>query len=184
VLAMLPPDRDALRVGRNIRRLGANTRIPLLVLAARQDAASLRADDGVHDCLIKPFSVADLLARVEALTGAGGHGQPEPRPFAIHGVEIDPARRSVVVDGRPVRLTRHEFNLLLLLASHPGIVFTRRRLLSRLGQGDSIVTDRSVDALVKRLRRKIDDRPGDAQLIVTVWGDGYKFRDVSPSPRT
>ena len=80
--------------------------------------------------------------------------------------------------GGSVDVTRQEFSLLYLLASNPGIVFTRERLLSKVWQEQSFVTGRSVDTLVKRLRKKIEIDPADPKLIITVWGDGYKFADV------
>ena len=96
----------------------------------------------------------------------------------MHAVELDPARRGVRVRGESVDVTRQEFNLLYLLASNPGIVFTRERLLSKVWHEQSFVTGRSVDTLVKRLRKKIESDPAEPQLIITVWGDGYKFADV------
>jgi two-component system OmpR family response regulator/two-component system alkaline phosphatase synthesis response regulator PhoP len=97
--------------------------------------------------------------------------------LSIHGLEIDPARRALTVRGERVEVTRQEFHLLHLLASNPGIVFTRDRLLSKVWQGQAFVTGRSVDTLVKRLRRKVEVDPASPRLIITVWGDGYKFLD-------
>ena len=96
----------------------------------------------------------------------------------VHGIEIDPARRRVRVDGRDVELTDQEFRLLHLLATHAGIVFSREALLAKIWRGDTFVTVRSVDTLVKRLRRR--DRTGSRRTpaLLTVWGVGYKFADV------
>ena len=77
-----------------------------------------------------------------------------------------------------VELTPHEFDVLYLLAAHPGIVFTREMLLERIWTSETHVTERSVDTLVKRLRQKIEIDNRDPQLILTVWGTGYKFADV------
>ena len=96
----------------------------------------------------------------------------------VKDVEIDPARRRVTVSGRDAELTSHEFELLYLLASHPGIVFSREALLSRVWRDDTYVTDRSVDALVKRLRRKIEHDPANPEFLLTVWGTGYKMAYV------
>jgi two-component system OmpR family response regulator/two-component system alkaline phosphatase synthesis response regulator PhoP len=96
----------------------------------------------------------------------------------VHNLELDPARRAVRARGESVDVTRQEFSLLYLLASNPGIVFTRERLLSKVWQEQSFVTGRSVDTLVKRLRKKIEVDPADPKLIITVWGDGYKFADL------
>ena len=82
------------------------------------------------------------------------------------------------LDGREIELTAHEFDLLYLLASNPGIVFSREALVQRVWGGDTHVTDRSVDTLVKRVRRKIEDDRAEPRFILTVWGTGYKFADV------
>jgi DNA-binding response OmpR family regulator len=100
------------------------------------------------------------------------------RLIVVHAVEIDPARRRVRVGGVDVTLTNQEFHLLHLLATHPGIVFSREALLSRIWKNETFVTERSVDTLVKRLRRKIEDDAASPRLILTVWGVGYKFADV------
>ncbi len=99
-------------------------------------------------------------------------------PIVVHGVEIDAARRRVRVAGSEITLTNQEFHLLHLLATHPGIVFSREALLSRIWKNETFVTERSVDTLVKRLRRKIEDDAASPRLVLTVWGVGYKFADV------
>ena len=81
------------------------------------------------------------------------------------------------MDNRSIS-TRQEFSLLHLLGTHPGIVFSREALLSRVWNDDTYVTDRSVDALVKRLRRKIEEDPANPRILLTVWGTGYKLADV------
>jgi len=91
---------------------------------------------------------------------------------------IDMARRRVRIDSRDVELTDQEFRLLHLLATHAGIVFSREALLTRIWRGDTYVTVRSVDTLVKRLRRRIEDDPAHPRFLLTVWGVGYKFADV------
>jgi DNA-binding response OmpR family regulator len=96
----------------------------------------------------------------------------------VHGIDIDPARRVVRVEGRPIDLTNQEFMLLLHLAKNPGIVFSREALLSRVWSEDTFVTVRSVDTLIKRLRHKIEADSASPQFILTVWGVGYKFADV------
>ena len=95
----------------------------------------------------------------------------------MRDLEVDPARRRATVGGREVELTSHEFDLLYLLASHPGVVFSREALLARIWKGDTFVTDRSVDALVKRVRRKIEPDQSAPAYLLTVWGAGYKCAD-------
>ena len=184
ILDLMLPNIDGVTITRSVRRHGPNRDAPILMLTARREEADkvMGLDSGADDYLTKPFGVRELVARAAALTrrargplaGAPGDG----RPLDVHGVELDPARRGVRVRGNAVDVTRQEFNLLYLLASNPGIVFTRERLLSKVWQEQSFVTGRSVDTLVKRLRKKIEIDPADPQLIITVWGDGYKCADV------
>jgi two-component system OmpR family response regulator/two-component system alkaline phosphatase synthesis response regulator PhoP len=153
------------------------------MLTARREEADkvMGLDSGADDYLTKPFGVRELMARAAALmrrARAPIANGDDMRAISIHGVDLEPARRGVRVRGEPIDVTRQEFNLLYVLASSPGIVFTRDRLLSRVWQEQSFVTGRSVDTLVKRLRKKIEIDPADPQLILTVWGDGYKFADA------
>ena len=93
-------------------------------------------------------------------------------------ITVDPAKRSVKMGTKDVDLTWHEFQLLHVLLSNPGIVFTREALLRKVWKDETFVTDRSVDTLVKRLRKKIEEDPANPTVILTVWGSGYKVADV------
>ena len=184
ILDLMLPNIDGVTICRAIRRVGPNRDAPILMLTARREEADkvMGLDSGADDYLTKPFGVRELIARTAALMRRAraplAAAQGDGKPLSIHGMELDPSRRAVRVRGASVDVTRQEFNLLYLLASNPGIVFTRERLLSKVWQEQSFVTGRSVDTLVKRLRKKIETDPADPQLIVTVWGDGYKFADV------
>jgi DNA-binding response OmpR family regulator len=115
----------------------------------------------------------------QAETEHDASGEPSSvRVLHVRDLEIDPARRRVRVSGADVDLTAQEFSLLHVLASHPGIVFSRDALLARVWKGETFVTDRSVDALVKRLRKKIEQDAASPAYILTVWGSGYKFTDA------
>jgi DNA-binding response OmpR family regulator len=197
LLDLMLPGIDGISICRALRRSGPNQDAPVLMLTARREESDkvLGLESGADDYLAKPFGVRELVARVRALlrrprasqivaaavTAGAGAGEPvaaSERPVTVHGIEIDPARRRVRVRGDEVELTAQEFRLLHLLASHPGIVFSREALLSRVWPDHTYVTPRSVDTLVKRLRRRVEVEPAEPTLVLTIWGSGYKFADV------
>jgi DNA-binding response OmpR family regulator len=183
VLDVVLPGRSGFEIASEVRRQHLTT--PILMLSARgvTEDRVRGLDCGADDYLTKPFGVRELVARAAALlrrtrTPIDAEDEARGPTLSLHGLDIDPARRRVTVRGTPVDVTRQEFGLLYLLASHPGIVYTRERLLAKVWQGQAYVTARSVDTLVKRLRRKIEDDPAEPRILLTVWGDGYKFADV------
>jgi two-component system OmpR family response regulator/two-component system alkaline phosphatase synthesis response regulator PhoP len=185
VLDLMLPGLDGLTLCRAIRRDSANTDTPILMLTARRDESDkvLGLDSGADDYLTKPFGVRELMARVRALLRRGPsknatRADEAERPIAYKHIHIDPLRRRVAIAGKDVELTAQEFQLLHLLLANPGIVFSREALLRRVWKDDTFVTVRSVDTLVKRLRKKIEGDTGEPTVILTVWGAGYKAADV------
>jgi len=185
VLDLMLPGVDGLTLCKALRRGGPNQDTPVLMLTARGEESDkvLGLETGADDYLAKPFGIREFIARVRALLRRGPRpaatAAPEAgRPVTVHGVEIEPAKRRVRVHGRDVELTAQEFRLLHLLATHPGIVFSREALLARVWPDQTFVTPRSVDTLVKRLRRRIETDADQPSLVLTVWGAGYKFADV------
>ncbi len=186
VLDLMLPGVDGLTVCRAMRRQGPNTDTPVLMITARGEEADtvLGLETGADDYLAKPFGVREFMARVRALLRRPRAAAVTPvladggRAVRVHGVDIDPAKRRVVVRGAEVELTAQEFRLLHLLATHPGIVFSREALVARVWPDNTFVTPRSVDTLVKRLRKRIEIDTEAPTLVLTVWGAGYKFADV------
>jgi DNA-binding response OmpR family regulator len=188
VLDVMLPGLDGVSLCRAVRRGRVNGDVPILMLTARSQESDkvIGLESGADDYLTKPFGVRELVARARALlrrprrsaATLDGAADASGPPVRIHGIEIDLARRRVRIDGRDVELTDQEFRLLHLLATHAGIVFSREALLIKVWRGDTYVTVRSVDTLVKRLRRRIETDPAHPRFLLTVWGVGYKFADV------
>jgi len=168
-------------------RLGSqNAQTPILMLTPPPEESNrvIGLDSGADDYLCKPFRIRELLARVRALLRRGQITQARASAGAISEstnykhIEIDPARRHVKVGSRNVGLTVNEFELLYVLTCHPGIVFSRESLLSKVWKDPTFVTVRCVDTLVKRLRQKLETLPAQPAVILTVCGAGYKAADV------
>lgn len=183
VLDLMLPGQDGLSLCRAIRTESRNRDVPILMLTARREEQDKLAGfaHGADDYLTKPFSMKELSARVAALKRRIRRAAVDPlaaaRPIAVRGLRLNPARRELHVRGRGVPVTPQEFRLLYRLASNPGEVFTRERLLQEIWQGEAFVTERSIDTLVRRLRLKIEADAAAPRHILTVWGDGYKFAD-------
>jgi DNA-binding response OmpR family regulator len=182
VLDVMLPGLDGITLCRAFRETGANTDTPLLMLTAKDSESDkvVGLESGADDYLTKPFGTRELVARAMALMRRQHRtvGDSETtQVMARNGLTMDLDKREVSVRGSAIELTKQEFDLLRLLMTHPGIVFNREALLARVWGGDTYVTDRTVDTVVSRLRRKIEIDPQDPELILTAWGVGYKFVD-------
>jgi DNA-binding response OmpR family regulator len=184
VLDLMLPGLDGITLCRAIRGQGANIATPIVMLTARDTESDkvLGLESGADDYLTKPFGIREMLARVGAILRRNDRFEEQEtaasRRIRSRDVTLDAERREAIVRGAPVDLTKQEFDLLYLLAGRPGIVFSRAALLSKVWSDDVYVTERTVDTVVSRLRRKIEEDAQDPELILTAWGVGYKFADV------
>jgi DNA-binding response OmpR family regulator len=171
------PGMDGLDVARTLRR---DSNVPMIMLTARVDEADklIGLELGADDYVTKPFSPRELVARVRAvLRRTGGEREAPLAPIAAGDVYVDLERRQATVSGKRVELTPTEFDLLVVLARHPGRVFSRLELLDRV-QGYAFEGyERTVDAHVKNLRQKIEPDPKDPRYVLTVYGVGYRFSE-------
>jgi DNA-binding response OmpR family regulator len=184
VLDVMLPGVDGITVCRVARGGGPNAATPILMLTAKDTESDtvVGLESGADDYMTKPFGVRELMARVGALLRRHVRREAaEPgaaRAVERRGVLLNVDKRQAHVRGQPIELTKQEFDLLHLLVGHPGIVFSRDALLGKVWGGDTYVTERTVDTVVSRLRRKIEVDPQDPELILTAWGVGYKFADA------
>jgi two-component system alkaline phosphatase synthesis response regulator PhoP len=176
VLDLNLPQMDGLDVCRALRR---ESDVPIIMLTARVDEADrlIGLELGADDYITKPFSPRELVARVRAVLRRVRGGVHQPGLVRAGDLEIDLQGHRVTLAGKTIDLTRSEFNLLALLAQHPGQTFSRAQLLDRLHGVAYDGYDRSVDAHVKNLRRKLEPDPADPRYVLTVYGVGYKFTD-------
>ncbi len=175
VLDLMLPGMDGLEVCRTLRREGNLT--PIVMLTARVEEADklVGLELGADDYITKPFSPRELVARVRAVLRRVEGPRPAHEIVSAGPFRIDVEAHTVQVAGRPVDLTPTEFELLLTLARHPGQVLSRERLIEAALGFDSAAGERTVDAHVKNLRRKVEPDPAHPRRIVTVVGLGYKL---------
>jgi DNA-binding response OmpR family regulator len=169
------PDIDGLEVIRRIRR---DAMTPIVILSGRYaEREKVEAlERGADDYVTKPFGLAELRSRIRAVLRRA-HGRVVDGVRAVGPVTIDQRERQVTVGGSPVRLTFSEYELLACLMERPGKLFTRQELLRAIW-GDSAYRDpRAIDVHIRHLREKLEERPEEPSLILTVRGAGYRFRE-------
>ncbi len=164
------------------RRLRAQKETPLLIVSAKgAEVDKIRALGlGADDYIVKPFSPAELVARVRAhleryrrLCGAEQHRQESD--IQVGRISIQPASRKVFVEGKEISLPNKEYDLLLHMAEHLGTVLSKDELLRQVWGVDAMIETATVAVHVNRLREKIERDPSRPELIQTVWGIGYRF---------
>ena len=176
VLDLMLPGIDGLEVMRRLREQGRE-RIATILLTAKGDESDrvvgLRL--GADDYVVKPFSPAELVARVDAVLRRIDTSPSRSEPLTCSDLTINPTARRVHVRGQEVQLTQREFDVLLFLARHPGRVFSRNQLMDAVWQYSFYSDTSTVTVHIRRLRAKIELDPAQPRHIETVWGVGYRF---------
>jgi two-component system, OmpR family, alkaline phosphatase synthesis response regulator PhoP len=180
VLDLMLPGMDGLDVARALRR---ESDVPIIMLTARVEEPDrlIGLELGADDYITKPFSPRELVARVRTVLRRSTGNVRQPGLLRAADLEIDLEGHRVTRAGTPVKLSRIEFSLLAILAQHPGQTFTRAQLLDRLHGVTFDGYDRSIDAHIKNLRRKLEPDPSNPRYVMTVFGIGYQFNEGSAS---
>jgi two-component system response regulator ResD len=175
VLDLMLPGMDGLEVMRQLRE---RERTSVILLTAKGEHADriigLRL--GADDYVAKPFSPAELVARVDAVLRRVRDSPKLEEPIAFDGLELDPVARRVTVRGEETQLTGREYDLLLHFMRHPGQVFSRDQLMDGVWQYSFYTDTSTVTVHVRRLRAKIEADPSTPRWLQTVWGVGYRFQ--------
>jgi DNA-binding response OmpR family regulator len=176
VLDLNLPGMDGLDVCRTLRQ---ESDVPIIMLTARVDETDrlIGLELGADDYISKPFSPRELVARVRAVLRRTGADTRQAEILRVSDLEIHLAGHRVTRSGDLVELSRIEFNLLVILAQHPGLTYTRAQLLERIHGYAFEGYDRSIDAHIKNLRRKLEPNPSEPIYVLTVYGVGYKFNE-------
>lgn len=186
ILDLMLPGLDGLAVCREIRAIPGY--VPVLILTAKSTELDrvLGLEMGADDYLTKPFSVAELAARIKALfrrvdalsaNTSQPHNAEQAKQIEVDGLRIDPLRRRVFVNEHEAELTAREFDLLWHFACHRGQVFSRAKLLDAVWGYNHDGYEHTVNTHINRLRNKIERNPAEPRYVQTVWGVGYRFLD-------
>ena len=177
VLDLMLPGIDGLEVMRRLREQDRE-RIAVILLTAKGEESDrvigLRL--GADDYVVKPFSPAELVARVDAVLRRMDTSPGRESTIELSDMRIDPTSRQVHVRGEEVQLTQREFDVLLFLARHPGQVFSRNQLMDAVWQYSFYTDTSTVTVHIRRLRSKLELDPAEPRHIQTVWGVGYRFQ--------
>lgn len=178
LLDVMMPKLDGFEVCRRIRKVSD---VPILMITAKgEDEDRISGlDFGADDYIVKPFSTGELMARIRAVLRRSTE-KTSRRNIFIDNLLIQPELSLVKIGDQTIPLTRKELDLLWILASNPGRVFTRDNLLTMAWGYDTESTDRTIDTHIKRLRAKLDELAHPAWQIKTVWGVGYQFEVKAP----
>jgi len=184
VLDLMLPDGDGLDFTRELRGRARTRRLPLLMLTARGEPTDriVGLEIGADDYLGKPFEPRELLARIKALLRRATPDDGDDAVLVFGRLEVDLGARQARLDGRPCDLTGHQFELLTVLARHPGRVLSRDQIMDALKGHPLEAFDRSIDVHISRIRSVIEDDPKTPRRVLTVRGTGYVFARKQDAP--
>lgn len=170
LLDIMLPGRDGLEICREIRTFSS---VPIIMITARIEEIDrlLGLELGADDYICKPFSPREVVARVKAVL----RRSDKAAAIRVTGLQLDETRYKATLDGTELDLTAVEFKLLQFLADSPGRIYNRQQLMDRIYPDERIVSDRTIDSHIKKLRKKIADVSTATELIHSVYGVGYKF---------
>ncbi len=169
LLDLMLPGRDGMEICKEIRTF---SQVPIIMITARVEEIDrlLGLELGADDYICKPFSPREVVARVKTVLRRASGGAAQ-----IEGLVLDPQRYSAALHGHEIDLTAVEFKLLHILAAHPGRIYSRIQLMDRIYPDQRVVSDRTIDSHIKKLRRKIDAAVPGADIIHSIYGAGYKL---------
>lgn len=172
LLDIMLPGKDGLEICREIRTFSS---VPIIMITARIEEIDrlLGLELGADDYICKPFSPREVVARVKAVL----RRSDKEAAIRVTGLQLDKARYKATLDGTELDLTAVEFKLLQFLAATPGRIYNRQQLMDRIYPDERIVSDRTIDSHIKKLRKKIADVSAATELIHSVYGVGYKFEE-------
>ncbi|MCP3899011.1 MAG: response regulator transcription factor [Desulfobacteraceae bacterium] len=184
ILDIMLPGMDGLEILKKLR--GKENTVPILMLTSKSSEIDriLGLEFGADDYVTKPFSIRELIARVKAIFrrievhSLKNSKNQSPKLLKYDDLTIDHGKRKVVVKDKSIDLTAKEFDLLYFFASNPGQVFNRAQLLDRVWGYGHDGYEHTVNSNINRLRAKIETDPAEPEYILTVWGVGYKFKDL------
>ncbi len=177
VLDLMLPGMDGLELMRRLHEFGEGRRVSVILLTAKGEHSDRIAglQLGADDYVVKPFSPAELVARVDAVLRRLDTPPELQEPITFAGLTVDPRGRRVTVRGQEVQLTVREFDLLAHLIRHPGQVFSRDQLMNAVWKYNFYSDTSTVTVHMRRLRAKVELDPSQPRWLQTVWGVGYRF---------
>ncbi|WP_238883995.1 response regulator transcription factor [Clostridium sp. YIM B02551] len=179
IVDLMLPGKDGYEIIKEIRK---RFEIPIIVVSARtEDIDKIRGlDFGADDYLTKPFSPAELTARVKSHINRyerlKGTSIAEPELITHRGLEINTSSHRIFVYGKEVQMTSKEYAILLLLASNPNVVFTKEHIFDRIWGDEYYGDTATIPVHIQKIRKKIEKDPSNPEFIETLWGTGYRFK--------